>query len=76
MAKNTIQKVKRQVGETSLVVQWLGICALAAKGLGSIPGRGTRILQAVRHGQKKKDKWEKILATKIAIPYARQSFYK
>ena len=27
---------------TSLVVQWLRLCALNAEGLGSIPGQGTR----------------------------------
>ena len=31
--------------------QWLGLCALAAKDLGSIPGHGIKIPQAVRHGQ-------------------------
>ena len=38
----------------SLAVQWLGLCAFTAEGVGSIPGRGTRILQAVPGGQKKK----------------------
>ena len=32
----------------SLAVQRLGLCALTAEGLGSIPGRGTKILQAAR----------------------------
>ena len=40
----------------SLVVQWLELQALTAEGLGSIPGRGTKIPQAVWHGQKKKKK--------------------
>ena len=30
----------------SLAVQWLGPCTFTAEGLGSIPGRGTKILQA------------------------------
>ena len=34
------------------MVQWLGLCTFTAKGMGSIPGLGTRILQAVWHGQK------------------------
>ena len=34
------------------MVQWLGLCTLTAKGMGSIPGLGTRFLQAVWHGQK------------------------
>ena len=28
----------------SLAVQWLGLCAFTAAGMGSIPGRGTKIL--------------------------------
>ena len=38
----------------SLMVQYLGLCALSAKGLGSIPVLETRILQAMQHGQKRK----------------------
>ena len=30
----------------SLVVQWLGLCASKASCMGSIPGRGTKILHA------------------------------
>ena len=30
----------------SLVVQWLGLFTFAAKGPGSVPGQGTKILQA------------------------------
>ena len=33
----------------SLAVQWLGLSAFTAEGLGSVPGQGTKILQAVRH---------------------------
>ena len=40
----------------SLAVQWLGLQALTAKGAGSIPGQGTKILQATQPGQKKKKK--------------------
>ena len=32
-------------GETSLVVQWLRLCAPNAVGLGLIPGQGTRSLR-------------------------------
>ena len=35
------------------MVQWLGLGALTAEGPGSIPGWGTKILLAVRCGQKK-----------------------
>ena len=44
-----------QIGN-SLVVQWLGLWALTAKGLGLIPGQGTKIPQALWHGKKKKKK--------------------
>ena len=30
----------------SLVLQWLGLCALTAEGLGSVSGHGTKIPQA------------------------------
>ena len=36
----------------SLVVQWLGLCALTAEGLGSIPGQETKIPQAIQCSQK------------------------
>ena len=39
-----------------MVVQWLGLCAFITEGLGSVPGWGTKILQAVQCGQKKKVK--------------------
>ena len=37
---------------TSLEVQWLGLHASNAGGMGSIPGQGTKTLHAARHGQK------------------------
>ena len=40
------------------MVQWLGLCASTAGGPGLISGWGTKILQAVRCGQKKKKKME------------------
>ena len=46
--------------ETSLVVQWLRFGAFIARGLGSAPGQGTKILQASLWSQKKK----KILVTR------------
>ena len=39
----------------SLVVQWLGLHAFTAEGLGSIPGQRTKIPQAASRGQKKQD---------------------
>ena len=38
----------------SLAVQWLGLGTFTAEGPGSIPGWGTKILQAKWHGQKTK----------------------
>ena len=47
---------KKAFPRSSLAVQWLGLCAFTAVGLGSIPGRGTKIPQAMQCGQKKKIK--------------------
>ena len=41
------------------MVQWLGLGAFTAEGMGSIPGQGTKVLQAMWHGQKKKKKKRK-----------------
>ena len=38
------------------MVQWLGLQASNAEDVGSIPGQGTGILQALQHSQKKKKK--------------------
>ena len=46
-------KHKRLWG-TSLAIQWLGLHAATAGGVGSIPGRGTKIPHAARRSQKKK----------------------
>ena len=35
----------------SLVVQWLGLCIFTAEGLGSVPGQGNKIPQAMQCGQ-------------------------
>ena len=39
----------------SLEVQWLGLHTFTAEGVGSIPGQGTKILQAAWCGQKIKN---------------------
>ena len=49
-------KLKKSRMRNSLVVQWLGLHVLTAKGQGSIPGRETKIPQAARHGPQKKKK--------------------
>ena len=40
----------------SLAVQWLGLHAFSAVGLGSIPGQKTKMLQATQHSSPKKRK--------------------
>ena len=44
------------LGGNSLEVQQLGLRAFPTSGTGLIPGQGTKIPQAVWHGQKKKKK--------------------
>jgi len=45
----------KQLGtENSLAVQWLGLCTFIARALGSNPGWGTKIPQALKHNQKQK----------------------
>ena len=46
---------KNRVLGTSLAVQWLRPCATTVGGLGSIPGRGTKILDVAQCG-KRQDK--------------------
>ena len=46
----------------SLVVQWLGLHAFTAEGVGLIPGWGTKIPQAAWCGQRKKKKKKYIYA--------------
>ena len=47
-------KLNKQDPGNSLAVQWLVLCTFTAKSPGSIPGWGTKILQASRGSQKKK----------------------
>lgn len=54
LKRKIIWKIKAK--GNSLVVQGLGLCALMAEGLGSIPGCKTKIPQDAHHGQKKKEK--------------------
>ena len=58
----------------SLAVQWLGLCAFTAEGLGSVPGQETKIPQAdcppAPSQKKRKEKNEK---HKQGLLYARHS---
>ena len=52
----------------SLAVQWLGLHALTVKGPDSVPGGGTKILQAEQCGQKRERERE-MLSRKHASKY-------
>ena len=52
----------------SLVVQWLELWAFTAEGLGSIPGQGTKFLQASWCGQ---NKTKQIYGTSLAVQWLR-----
>ena len=62
MLRAYLRSLKKKNHGSSLEVQWLGLCAPTAGGMGSIPGHGTKIPQAAWRGQKKKNK-EKTLQT-------------
>ena len=47
-----------ELRDTSLMVQWLGLCTSTAGGMGLIPGQGTKIPQAMQRGGKLE--WEKV----------------
>ena len=53
ICKMTVRTVS--TSGTSLVVQWLRLCASTAEGVGSIPSGGTKIPHASQHGQRKKN---------------------
>ena len=48
-----------------LAVQLLGCSAFTVLGLGSIPGRGIKVLQAARHGQKREEKKKVHVQSKV-----------
>lgn len=49
--ENVTSKTEAKLG-ISLAVKWLGLCTFTAEGVGSIPGCGTKIVQAMQRGQK------------------------
>ena len=51
------------------MVQWLALGALTARGLGSIPGWGSKIPQATYHGQKTKMKTNKQKDPNSEVPF-------
>ena len=52
--------------EESLAVQWLGLCTFTAEGKGSIPGAGTKILQAAWCGKKTNKQTKKHVSEAVA----------
>ena len=46
------ERYYRKLCGNSLAVQWLGLHTSTAEGPGSVPGRGSKIPQAARGGQK------------------------
>ena len=62
VGRGQIKKKKKKKGN-SLVVQWLGLHALPAKGWVS-PGRGAKIPQATWGGQKQTNKKTPMLSSK------------
>ena len=50
------------MGRNSLAFLWLGLGTLTVEGLGSVPGRGTKIPQAQWFDQKTKKKMRNIVA--------------
>ena len=52
------RRIKNDSLGTFLAVQWLRLCASNARGVGLIPGWGTKIPQAAQYGREKKKKKE------------------
>ena len=50
--QNIMEKNIKKKSRTSLVVQWLGLCASSAEDVSLIPGWGTKIPHATWYGQK------------------------
>ena len=56
---------------TSLVAQWLRLCISNAGGMGSIPGRGTKIPYTLCHSQKKKQRdYDLLLVSRPRLSWA------
>ena len=50
-----IHKQKKRNLGNSLAIQWLGLCAVIAGGMGSMPGWGSKIPQTLQPSQKKNE---------------------
>ena len=62
-------------GGNSLMVQWLGLCTLTAKGWGSTTGQRTKILQGAWLSQKKK-RWRTWRFSKDDIQMTKKKYQK
>ena len=51
LAVSIKKKKKKATTGNSLAIQWLGLCTFINEGAGSIPSRGTKILQIAQCGQ-------------------------
>ena len=61
--KTETHRHRKQTYRVSLALQWLGLRAFTAEGMGSIPGRGTKVPHTSWRDQKKK-KENKFTVTK------------
>ena len=65
---------KWSVTRTSPVVQWLRLGASMAGGTGSVPGRGTKIPQTMKHSQKKEENKKKRFVTEFRFILTSRKF--
>ena len=65
MILHAVDQLRRFIKEfgsgTSLVIQWLRHHTSTARGMGLIPGWGTKIMQAIQPPTQKRTKCEKIV---------------
>ena len=62
--------VRKSIGRELPGIQWLGLCAFTSEGAGSIPGRGTKIPQAMWCRQKKEKKINRQVLCLVFILYS------
>ena len=61
-------RTTNQNNENSLEVQWSGLHAFTAKGLNSVPGWGTKILQGAQLEKKKKERKKERNLASLTFP--------
>ena len=65
---------QHKTGGTFLAVQWLGLHASTAGGVGLIPSWGTKTPHVMRHGQKKKGKKKWLKSTQNPLGPSRSKY--